>query len=204
MFGLPNKIFLASKSPRRRELLKQIGVQFELILLREGSGRSTDVDEDPQSGETPRDYVQRVCKLKAEAGWTRLSQRALPRAPLLAADTTVAVGNTILGKPRGRDDAIATLKLLSGREHEVFTAVVVRFDRKTLTALSASTVRFAPLTDADILAYVASNEGMDKAGGYAIQGHAAAFIEELRGSYSGVMGLPLFETTRLLREFSSN
>ena len=200
MYGLPNKIYLASKSPRRRELLKQIGVQFELVLLREGSGRTQDVNEGPLPGELPRAYVERVCALKAEIGWTCVLQRRLPRVPLLAADTTVAVDDVILGKPAGAADALATLQRLSGREHDVFTAVTARFDERSVSALSASRVRFATLSEAEMRAYVASHEGMDKAGGYAIQGQAAAFIADLSGSYSGVMGLPLHETVRLLRE----
>ena len=200
MYGLPAKIYLASKSPRRRELLKQIGVQFDVILLREGASRAQDVDEDPLPGEAPRDYVQRVCALKAAAGWSRLMQRNLRHYPLLAADTTVAVGNTILGKPTSPADAVTMLKLLAGREHEVFTAVAVQHEGRGTAALSASRVRFADLSDAQINAYVATNEGIDKAGGYAIQGQAAGFVIELNGSYSGVMGLPLYETAQLLRE----
>jgi septum formation protein len=195
------KIYLASRSPRRRELLKQIGVPFEVLLLRDHPGRNVDVDESQQPDETPGDYVRRVARLKAEAGWERVLQRRLRRFPVLAADTVVAVEEAILGKPLDPARATEMLKLLSGREHRVLTAVAVKFEDRLELFVSESHVRFAELSQADIDAYVASGESTDKAGAYAIQGRAQAFVTELRGSHSGVMGLPLHETTQLLKTF---
>lgn len=192
------RVYLASRSPRRRELLKQIGVGFEMLLLRERPERPSDVNEEPLPDESPDAYVRRVCGEKARTGWRRLAERGLPRLPVLAADTTVCLGDQILGKPVDRADAARMLGELSGREHRVLTAVGIQFDARLELAFSESTVRFCPLTTNDISAYVATGEPMDKAGAYAIQGRAAAFIPELRGSYSGVMGLPLYETAMLL------
>jgi len=197
VFG--ERVYLASRSPRRRELLTQIGIGFEMLLLRQRADRTPDVDETPQPGESPDDYVLRVCRDKAEAGWNRLVERRLPRLPVLAADTTVCLGGRILGKPADRAEAAAMLAALSGREHRVLTAVAIRFDAFIETAVSESVVRFDALDEATITAYVATGEPMDKAGAYGIQGRAAAFIPELRGSYSGVMGLPLYETATLLQ-----
>jgi septum formation protein len=199
MFGLP-KIYLASKSPRRRELLKQIGVAFDPLLLREHPNRPTDVNEDPLPGEAPRAYVARISALKAETGWTRVMQRQLPRAPVLAADTTVALADRIFGKPIDRADAELMLRTLSGKEHVVLTCVTVKSGQRIVSATSETVVRFTKLSDRDIEAYVRSGEPMDKAGGYAIQGIGQGFVDEIRGSYSGVVGLPLAETVRLLRE----
>lgn len=195
------RIYLASRSPRRRELLRQIGVGFEIMSLREGSGRAIDVDETPLPGEAPDAYVLRVAMAKADMGWRRLMERRIARLthlPVLAADTTVCLGTEILGKPANRDDAGRMLRALSGREHRVLTAVAVRFGERLETALSDTLVRFMPLSEQDIAAYVATDEPMDKAGAYAIQGRASAFVERLQGSYSGVMGLPLHETALLL------
>ncbi len=195
------RIYLASRSPRRRELLLQIGVQYEIMLLREGPDRAADVDETPLPGEQPLDYVLRVAVAKADAGWQRLVERRIPKMtalPILAADTTVTLDGSILGKPVDAADARAMLATLSGREHRVFTGVAVRFGQGLETAYSDTSVRFARLSQADIDAYVATGEPMDKAGSYAIQGRAATFIQDLRGSYSGVMGLPLHETAVLL------
>lgn len=192
------RVYLASRSPRRRELLKQIGVGFEMLLLREHPERPTDVSEEPLPGERPDAYVRRVCGEKARTGWRRLLERGLPRLPVLAADTTVCIDDRILAKPADRADAARMLGELSGREHRVLTAVALQFDTRFEMAVSESTVRFSPLTGNDISAYIATGEPMDKAGAYAIQGRAAAFIPELRGSYSGVMGLPLYETAMLL------
>jgi septum formation protein len=197
--GTAHKVYLASRSPRRRELLKQIGVAFEVLLLRERPERTPDVDESPQPGELPDDYVRRVCRDKAATGWRRVLERRLPRLPVLAADTTVCLGARIFGKPADRAEAAAMLAALSGREHRVLTAVALQFDEQLEAAVSESTVRFDRLEAADIAEYVATGEPMDKAGAYAVQGRAAAFIAELRGSYSGVMGLPLHETATLLR-----
>lgn len=195
------KIYLASRSPRRRELLKQISVSFEVLVLREKPGRGPDVDESQLEGETPEAYVRRVSRAKVDVGWDRILQRRLRPFPVLAADTVVCIGAEILGKPADRADAARMLRLLSGREHRVLTAVALRFDQRADIALSESRVRFCALAEAEIEAYVASGEPTDKAGAYAIQGRAAAFITELNGSYSGVMGLPLYETARLLKNF---
>jgi septum formation protein len=191
-------IYLASRSPRRRELLAQIGVRFHLLLFRARPGEGADVNEDPLAGELPEVYVERVARAKAESGWRRMLQRNLPRAPVLSADTTVSVDGRILGKPANREEAAAMLGSLSGREHEVLTAVALKHDDWLESAVSRSEVRFKKLSAAEIADYVESGEADDKAGAYAIQGRAARFIVELRGSYSGVMGLPLYETAQLL------
>jgi septum formation protein len=201
MNAAPQKIYLASRSPRRRELLKQIGVAFEVLVVREHPGRNVDVDESQQPGESPDDYVRRVCRLKAEAGWERIVQRRLRRFPVLAADTVVCVEEIIIGKPPDPAHAVKMLRLLSGREHRVLTAVALKLEDRLELAVSESRVRFAEISQADIEAYVASGEPTDKAGAYGIQGRAGAFITELHGSYSGVMGLPLYETSQLLRTF---
>jgi septum formation protein len=193
-------IYLASASPRRRELLKQIGVRFEVLLLRAHPSRA-EVDETPHPGEDPRDYVLRLALAKAEAGNMACRARRLPVYPVLAADTTVTVDGAIIGKPANRAEAETTLKLLAGRRHEVLTAVAMAFDDQAEVTLSASSVEFAPLDAHAIKRYVASGESHDKAGAYAIQGRAAAFVSRLEGSYSGVMGLPLCETTQLLQKF---
>jgi septum formation protein len=196
------RISLASRSPRRRELLRQLGIAFEMLSLREGQGRDADVDETPLAGEAPEAYVLRVAGAKAEAGWLRLLERRLPARlsvlPVLAADTTVCIGSEIYGKPAGREDAARMLRALSGRDHHVLTAVAVRLGERMETAISDTIVRFTTLNEADIAAYVATDESLDKAGAYGIQGKAAAFIERMQGSYSGVMGLPLHETSVLL------
>jgi len=191
-------IYLASRSPRRRELLTQIGVRFHLLLFRARPGEGLDVDEEPLAGELPAAYVERVARDKAEAGWRRLMQRNLPQAPVLAADTTVALGDRILGKPASREEAAAMLAELSDRQHDVLTAIALKYGDWMESSLSRSEVRFKKLTPEEIRQYVATRECDDKAGGYAIQGRAARFITELRGSYSGVMGLPLYETAQLL------
>ena len=195
------KFYLASRSPRRRELLKQIGVAFEVILLREQPSRGPDVNEAPLPSEKPDDYVRRIGKLKADVGWDRVVQRQLPRQPVLAADTTVCVDDQILGKPVDRADAARILALLSGREHRVLTSVAIRYESRSKLAVNETVVRFRKVSDADIQAYIDTGEPMDKAGAYAIQGRAAAFVPELRGSYSGVMGLPLYETAQLIDTF---
>lgn len=195
------KFYLASRSPRRRELLKQIGAQFEVLLLREHNSRGPDVDETPLPDEAPAAFVERISRKKAEIGWMRVQQRQLPRQPILAADTIVAVDQRIFGKPANRDEAIAVLRELSGREHHVLTGVALIFDQKIEYILNDNVVRFRTLNDAEITQYVDTGESYDKAGGYAIQGRAAAFIPEILGSYTGVMGLPLYETAQLLRNF---
>ena len=199
----PNlKVYLASRSPRRRELLRQIGVEFELLLLRERAPRGPDVSETVFPGESAEDYVRRVCRAKVRAAWSRIQERSIRSYPVLAADTVVYVDGTLLGKPADRSDAARMLGLLSGKVHRVLTAVAVQFEERLEMAVSESQVRFRELTPVEITACIESGEAMDKAGAYAIQGRAAAFIPELRGSYSGVMGLPLYETAELIGRFS--
>ncbi|MCO4891842.1 MULTISPECIES: Maf family protein [Cupriavidus] len=195
---LHDYLYLASQSPRRRELLTQLGVRYELLLA--------DDDEDAEAleavlpGETPDDYVQRVCALKAEAALRRRERRALPDAPVLTSDTTVCLGGRILGKPAGGADAAAMLGALAGTTHRVLTAVTVVSTTGMRHALSVSEVTFRPLQPAEIERYVASGEPLGKAGAYGIQGRAAEFVARIAGSYSGIMGLPLFETAALLRQ----
>lgn len=190
-------IYLASQSPRRSQLLDQLGVRHELLL--------PDPDEDSEGleiaikNEAPAAYVQRVTGLKLDAAVARLKRRGLPVAPILCSDTTVALGRNILGKPADAQDAARMLAALSGTRHRVLTAVAVQQRRKRVQALSTSHVDFAPMATAQIKAYVASGEPMGKAGAYAVQGRAAGFISHIRGSYSGIMGLPMFETAELLR-----
>jgi septum formation protein len=195
-------IYLASRSPRRRELLAQVGVRFELLMFREGTRHDPSTSEAVVPGELPDDYVRRMTRMKVESAWERVVLRkGLRRMPVLAADTTVALGTQILGKPANRDDAARILRLLSGTRHRVLTAVAVTLGSRLEMRLSESLVTFCPLDEARIAAYVDSGESFDKAGAYGIQGRAGAFVERLEGSYSGVMGLPLFETALLLREF---
>lgn len=192
-------LYLASQSPRRLELLRQIGLAPAVLRLRNGSGR-LDVDETPLPEEPALDYVLRLARLKAEAGELARHRRSLADWPIVAADTTVTLDGRILGKPADGEEAAAMLRAYSGRAHSVLTGVAVVFQGRLAVALSESTVAFRALSEAEIRAYVASREPFDKAGGYGIQGRAALFIEHLSGSYSGVMGLPLFETAQLLRE----
>lgn len=192
-------IYLASRSPRRRELLRQIGVAFEVILLREAGQRRVDVDETPRAGEIPHDYVLRVCREKALAATAMVKARRLAAHAVLSADTSVVCDDLILGKPADAADAARMLSLLAGRSHHVLTAVAVARGDTVDTRLSVSTVWFRALDDAEIRRYVALGESADKAGGYAVQGRAAAFITRIDGSYSGIMGLPLAETAGLLR-----
>ncbi len=195
-------IYLASRSPRRRELLAQIGVKFEPLLFREGPRADSDTDEAAKPGESPDDYVRRVAMVKAEAAWQRVvMRRGLQRKPVLAADTTVTLAGAIVAKPFDAADAARMLRLLAGTQHRVITAVVVGFEQRFEIAVSESLVTFGPIDDARIDAYVQSGEPFDKAGAYGIQGRAGAFVERLEGSYSGVMGLPLYETANLLRLF---
>lgn len=199
MQPISNIIYLASKSPRRRELLKQIGIHFELLLIREQAPR-VDVDEVPMPNETAHAYVERVCKLKAEAALAVMRQRRLTLRPVLTADTTVALDGQIFGKPADQADARRMLSLLSGESHQVLTAVAVAVGNEVKQVLTTSFVTFAKLSEDDIKRYIDTGEPMDKAGAYAVQGLAAKFIVKLSGSYSGVMGLPLYETAVLLRQ----
>jgi septum formation protein len=202
MSELPfHRIYLASQSPRRRELLKQIGVAHDLLLLRTKLERKPDVDESLQGGEAPHAYVERVCLEKAAIATRVLALRKMPKQPVLAADTTVCVDGEILGKPLDAADAAAMLARLSGRSHEVHTAVALQQGERIESRVSRSVVAMRVLEADEIQRYVQSGEPLDKAGAYAIQGRAAAFVQNLEGSYSGVMGLPLFETAELLARF---
>ncbi len=194
-----NIIYLASKSPRRRELLKQIGVHYELLMTRDHAPR-IDVDESPLDNETAHVYVQRVVRLKAESALRVMRQRRLTPRPILTADTTVALDGQILGKPVDKADARRMLGQLSGQSHQVLTAVAVVANDDIRQVLTTSFVTFAKLDEDEIKHYVETGEPMDKAGAYAVQGLAAKYISKLSGSYSGVMGLPLYETATLLRQ----
>jgi septum formation protein len=195
-----NKIYLASKSPRRRELLRQIGVDFELMLLRSDPARAVDVSEEVLADEDVHHYVARVAKEKGAFAFNLLLQRRQPLRPVLTADTTVTIDGEILGKPADNREAIAMLERLSGRTHQVLTSVAVHAERVAEQVTQVSNVCFAKLTPEQIRAYCATPEPYDKAGGYGIQGPAALFIEHIEGSHSGIMGLPLFETASLLRK----
>jgi len=192
-------VYLASQSPRRRQLLEQLGVRHELLL--------PDVQEDAESlevvltNEAPAAYVKRVTQLKLDAALIRLKRRGLPVAPVLCSDTTVAMGRTIFGKPLDNQDAVRMLTELSGKTHRVLTAVAIGSARNREIAMCESRVTFAEMSSRQIKAYVASGEPLGKAGSYAVQGRAAAFISHMSGSYSGIMGLPMFETAQLLRSF---
>lgn len=195
---MKNFVYLASQSPRRRQLLEQIGVRYELLL--------PTPDEDAEAleivlpGEAPLSYVKRVTQLKLEAAMLRLKSRNLPKGPVLCADTTVALGREILGKPDNAQDALRILKKLSGNTHRVLTAVAIGEGKRRVSSVSISSVTFASMTSAEMKAYVASGEPMGKAGAYGVQGLAAAHIAVIKGSYTGIMGLPLFETADLLKQ----
>ena len=213
-------VYLASASPRRQELLRQIGVDF--MLLAPDATEDAETLERVQPGESARAYVTRVTRLKLQAAVMRLASRKLQPAPILCADTTVALGRNIIGKPSDAAEATAMLRLLAGHTHRVLTAVALQWvdgadvpgpqpsrhhkaasrasGSRRAEALSTSRVQFAALSDAELAAYVASGEPFGKAGAYGVQGRAAAFIPHIGGSYSGIMGLPLFETTQLLRQ----
>lgn len=195
---MPRSVYLASQSPRRLELLRQIGLAPVILPLRQAPPRG-DVDETPLAGERAWDYVQRLARMKAEAGVLALRGRRLPALPIIAADTTVTVDGDILGKPVDAGDAAAMLRRYAGRAHTVLTAVGVAWQDRLEVAVSESEVRFRAMTEAEIAAYLATREPFDKAGGYGIQGRAAVFVEHIAGSYTGIMGLPLFETAELLR-----
>ncbi len=192
-------VYLSSQSPRRQQLLEQMGVAYQLLLPDETE--NAEALEAVLPSESPKTYVQRVTSLKMAAALKRMERRQLPRAPVLCADTTVALGRTIYGKPENARHAQGMLSELSGQSHRVLTAVAVGTVRKHAQALSISTVRFAPMSAQQIKRYVASGEPMGKAGAYAVQGRAAVHIEHINGSYSGIMGLPMYETAQLLREF---
>lgn len=185
------RLFLASQSPRRQELLSQIGVSFAQI--------DAPIDEVRGAHEPPLDYVRRVAREKAGAGW--LTVAAIPGAVVLAADTEVVLDGRVYGKPSSREEAESMLLSLSGRTHQVISAVTVMHGGRELEAHSITNVRFAAWTEPSLQRYLDSGESFGKAGAYAIQGRAAAMIDRIEGSYSGVMGLPLFETAGLLRAF---
>lgn len=195
------EIYLASRSPRRRELLAQIGVHFQTMLFRDHERADTEVDESPLPGETAEVYVERVARSKAEYGGSLWRNRHLPPKPVLSADTTLEFEGDIIGKPRDAADATAILTRLSGQTHRVLTGVALSFEGRTEYEVSISEVRFRTLDADEIRHYVQSGEPMDKAGAYGIQGRAGLFVEHLSGSYTGVMGLPLCETGLLLRRF---
>lgn len=201
MEKLPTCIHLASSSPRRRELLTQIGVKFDVLYFRAPPREDEDISEAALPNEAPIDYVVRVARAKAEGAVCRAQWRHLPERPILAADTTLDLDGEIIGKPQNEERARETLRKLSGRSHRVLTAVVVACNGETQHRLSISTVTFKALDEDEITRYLATGEPFDKAGAYGIQGFAAAFITEISGSYSGIMGLPLYETAELLRYF---
>jgi septum formation protein len=191
-------IYLASQSARRQQLLAQIGVRHELLLP--DDEEDAEALEAERPGELPHDYVMRVTLAKLAAARRRWARRGLALAPILCADTTVALGRRILGKPRDADDAMATLRRLSGRTHRVATAVAVFDGRRSRAALQISRVRFAPIGDDEIAAYVESGEPFGKAGAYAIQSGAGRWVAHVEGSHSSIMGLPLYETAQLLKQ----
>lgn len=186
-------LYLASQSPRRRELLAQIGVEHRVLAV--------DVDESRLPDEEPDSYVERLARAKAAAGWQACRRDGLPPLPALGADTVVVLNGAVLGKPRSAEEARAMLRRLSGECHEVLTGVSLCGERGQVSCISATQVWFRSLTDAEIDAYWASGEPADKAGAYGIQGLAARFIERIEGSYSGVVGLPLYETDALLQRY---
>jgi septum formation protein len=200
MKHLDKKIYLASKSPRRRELLRQVGIDFDLLLLRSDPTRGPDVSEDALPGEDPHAYVGRVARAKGAFAWNVLNMRRQPLRPVLTADTTVTIDGIILGKPADAAEAAEMLERLSGRTHEVLTSVALHYRDIAEQVTQVSTVRFTKLSPAAIKAYCATPEPYDKAGAYGIQGLAALFVEHIEGSHSGIMGLPLFETANLLRK----
>jgi septum formation protein len=194
-------IYLASRSPRRRELLTQIGVHFQLLMFREETRQDAETGEGTLPGETPEGYVRRVARVKAAHGVRLYRLRGLAPRLVLAADTTLDVDGEIVGKPSDEQEAEAILRHLSGRTHRVLTAVAVADGETIAHALSISDVAFRDLSGDEIHAYVRSGEPLDKAGAYGIQGRAAMFVAEIRGSYSGIVGLPLCETAQLLQQF---
>jgi len=199
VFTVNKFIYLASQSPRRRQLLEQLGVRHELLLP--GADEDAEALEVVLPNEAPSAYVKRVTQLKLDAALARLKRRGLPTAPVLCSDTTVALGRTIYGKPADPADARRMLTELSNKTHRVLTAMALGTVRKREQALSESRVTFAAMSPRQIQAYATSSEPMGKAGAYAVQGRAAAFISHMSGSYSGIMGLPMYETAQLLRSF---
>ena len=192
-------LYLASQSPRRRDLLAQLGV--EALVLHADHGEDLEALEQPEPQENPLRYVRRVTQAKGKAAWQRLLRQGLAPGPVLVADTTVALGGRILGKPENEGEARVTLQTLSGKKHVVYTCVLVQTSATTrLQALSRSEVQFCALSENDINNYIATGEPMDKAGAYGIQGQAARFVVRITGSYTGIIGLPLYETEQLLKQ----
>ena len=191
-------VYLASKSPRREELLRQLGVEYGTLRLRESSGRERDIIEVARDAEPARHYVERLARTKATVGWHRMLQRNLAPRPVLGADTEVVLDDKIFGKPKDDADAVRMLTVLSGRTHQVLTAVAICWEGNTVAEISSSNVTFRALERDEIDRYVDTREPFDKAGGYAIQGRAATFVQRIEGSHSGIMGLPLFETATAL------
>mgnify|MGYP000566093821 FL=1 len=200
MIHIDNRIYLASRSLRRRELLKQIGVKYKILLMRETLSRPVDIDEAPLPNESPTDYVHRIVHTKAEEGWQRLIQRGLPLFPVLVADTVVTIEGRMFGKPTSLTHAEEMLSALSGRTHQVLTAIALIIEDNIQVRLSTTSVRFREISEQEIRACLSDGKYIEMAGAYAIQGISAAFIAEISGSYSGVMGLPLFETNEILEE----
>ena len=194
------RIYLASRSPRRRELLTQIGVDFETVIFRTGERADPETDETPHPGEDAVAYVERVARAKATHGGRILGWRKLPPRPVLSADTTLEFAGEIIGKPLNEAEAASILRRLSGQTHRVLTGVAVCLEGRTEYVLSTSEVRFRSLDEEEIRHYVMTGEPMDKAGAYGIQGRAGLFVEHLAGSYTGVMGLPVCETGLLLKK----
>ncbi len=191
-------VYLASKSPRREELLRQLGVEFTALRVREAPGRDRDVDEGARDAEPALHYVERIARTKAAVGWQRMVQRGLPPRPVLGADTEVVLDGSIFGKPKDAADAARMLAMLSHRTHQVLTAVALCWDQQIVAEIVTSSVTLRELRSDEIERYVASGEPFDKAGAYAVQGRAASFVSRIEGSYSGVMGLPLYETAQAL------
>jgi septum formation protein len=186
------RLYLASQSPRRAELLKQIALPFQLLAI--------DVDETPLAAELPADYVVRIAAAKSRCGWQQLEAAALPPLPVLGADTAVIFQGQIMGKPVDRQHAVAMLQSLSGQTHQVMTALSYAYQGREWAALSTTEVTFRELSESEIAQYWCSGEPLGKAGAYAIQGYAAVFVEQIKGSYSAVVGLPLLETSQLLKK----
>ena len=187
-------LYLASTSPRRRELLRQIGVQQKAL--------SVQVDESSHSNESPQHYVQRLSKAKAESGWRFVQENGLPSLPVLGSDTTVVLDGKILGKPANQEQCVSSLLSLSGKTHQVMTAVSIKQADRVETVLSVTDVTFFVLSEVDAIRYWSTGEPQDKAGGYGIQGYGAVFVEKISGSYSGVVGLPIEKTVELLKQFN--
>ena len=191
-------VYLASKSPRREELLRQLGIEFVSLRLREAPGRERDIAEEARHAEPAHHYVERIARTKAAMGWQKMLQRGLSHRPVLGADTEVVLDGAIFGKPSDAADAARMLALLSSRTHQVLTAVALCWEQQTTVEISTSAVTFRDIPHEEIERYVATGEPFDKAGAYAIQGRAASWLSRIEGSYSGIMGLPLYETAQAL------